>query len=176
MSIVTAEQLSISFGKKQILDEESFAIQPGDRVIVKPNFVTNKNFHQKLTGDLLACSSTHGSVLRPIIDYALRACGPRGRVVVARGVTDSLRTAAERLLDPRINIHTGARMLGDLMRRLGRIDLALAAWNAGEGSVRRHGGLPPVDETRAHVHLVLELYWALLQNRMGSKARTLAVQ
>jgi len=57
-------------------------IQPGDRVIVKPNFVTNKNFHQKLTGDLLACSSTHGSVLRPIIDYALRACGPRGRVVV----------------------------------------------------------------------------------------------
>ncbi len=38
MSIVTAEQLSISFGKKQILDEESFAIQPGDRVgLIGPN-------------------------------------------------------------------------------------------------------------------------------------------
>jgi hypothetical protein len=36
--------------------------------------------------------------------------------------------------------------------------------------------MPPIDETRAHVHQVLELYWALLQNRMGSKARTLAVQ
>lgn len=54
----------------------------GDRVVIKPNFVTSKNFHQPLTGELLACSSTHGSVLRPIIDYALRACGPSGRVTI----------------------------------------------------------------------------------------------
>jgi hypothetical protein len=33
--------------------------------------------------------------------------------------------------------------------------------------VRRHGGaLPPYAETRAHVHLVLELYWALLQRNL----------
>lgn len=82
----------------------------------------------------------------------------------------------QRLLDVRTNVHTGARMLADLLRRFGRIDLALAAWNAGEGRVRQHGGMPPIDETRAHVHQVLELYWALLQNRMGSKARTMAVQ
>lgn len=38
MSIVTAEQLSISFGNRQILDEESFAIQPGDRIgLIGPN-------------------------------------------------------------------------------------------------------------------------------------------
>jgi soluble lytic murein transglycosylase-like protein len=82
----------------------------------------------------------------------------------------------QRLLDVRTNVHTGARMLADLLKRFGRIDHALAAWNAGEGRVRLHGGMPPIDETRAHVHQVLELYWALLQNRMGSKARTLAVQ
>jgi soluble lytic murein transglycosylase-like protein len=77
------------------------------------------------------------------------------------------RPAAERLLDPRTNIHTGARMLADLKRRLGRIDLALAAWNAGEGSVQRHGGaVPPFPETQAHVHMVLELYWALLQRSL----------
>jgi soluble lytic murein transglycosylase-like protein len=77
------------------------------------------------------------------------------------------RPAAERLLDPRINIHTGARMLADLTRRLGRTDLALAAWNAGEGSVQRHGGaMPPFAETQAHVHMVLELYWALLQRSL----------
>jgi soluble lytic murein transglycosylase-like protein len=79
------------------------------------------------------------------------------------------RPARERLLDPRINIHTGARMLADLKRRLGRIDLALAAWNAGEGSVQRHGGaVPPFAETQAHVHMVLELYWALLQRSLPS--------
>jgi uncharacterized protein (DUF362 family) len=57
-------------------------IRPGDRVIVKPNLVSSKNLHQKITGDLLEASSTHGSLLRPILDYALRAAGPRGQVRV----------------------------------------------------------------------------------------------
>src|SRR5262245_67249 len=57
-------------------------IQPGDRVLIKPNFVTSKNFEEHLRGEKLACSSTHGSVLRPILDYVLRAAGPRGRVTV----------------------------------------------------------------------------------------------
>src|SRR3954453_283757 len=57
-------------------------IQPGDRVVIKPNFVTSKNFEEPLRGEKLACSSTHGSVLRPILDYALKACGPDGRVTI----------------------------------------------------------------------------------------------
>ena len=62
-------------------------------------------------------------------------------------------------------------MLADLTRRFGRIDVALAAWNAGEGTVRRYGGkMPPIDETQAHVQLVLELYWALLQNSQVRRA------
>jgi uncharacterized protein (DUF362 family) len=57
-------------------------IAPGDHVIVKPNLVSSKNLHEKITGEKLAASSTHGSLLRPILDYALRAAGPRGRVRV----------------------------------------------------------------------------------------------
>src|SRR3954468_4419459 len=57
-------------------------IAPGDRVVIKPNFVASKNFHQVMQGELLACSSTHGSVLRPIIDYALRAAAPRGTITI----------------------------------------------------------------------------------------------
>src|SRR5207244_3290410 len=49
---------------------------------LKPNFVASKNFHQVMAGELLACSSTHGSVLRPLLDYALRAAGPRGHVAI----------------------------------------------------------------------------------------------
>ncbi len=79
---------------------------------------------------------------------------------------------AARLIEPRINIHTGARMLADLMRRFGRIDAALAAWNAGEGAVRRAGNrVPDIEETQAHVHLVLELYWALLQQSQPARAQ-----
>lgn len=82
--------------------------------------------------------------------------------------------AETRLLDPRHNVLTGAQMLADLSRRLGGVDLALAAWNAGEGAVRRHGGkMPPYPETRAHVHQVLELYWALLQQRHQGQVRQL---
>ena len=85
--------------------------------------------------------------------------------------------AATRMLDARTNVHTGARMLADLMRRFGAIEVALAAWNAGETAVRRHGGkLPPIEETRAHVQLVLELYWALLQDRQSRRATGMQMQ
>ena len=57
-------------------------------------------------------------------------------------------------------------------RCLCRIELSLAAWIAGEGAVKKAGGqLPAIDETRAHVHMVLELYWALLQRRHSRGAQ-----
>jgi soluble lytic murein transglycosylase-like protein len=91
------------------------------------------------------------------------------------GTTREARVAeTQRLLDPRTNILTGARMLSQLMRRFGRADVALAAWNAGVGTVLKHGGgMPPIAETQAHVHLVLELYWALLQNNLPRGAKEL---
>jgi soluble lytic murein transglycosylase-like protein len=113
--------------------------------------------------------------------FDARAVSPRGAiglmqitpVTADRYATraEAQRPAAERLLDARTNIHTGARMLADLSRRFGSIDIALAAWNAGEGTVRKHGGaMPPIGETRAHVQQVLELYWALLQQRQARGA------
>lgn len=113
--------------------------------------------------------------------FDARAVSPRGAVGLMQitpvtadryaSKPELLRPASERLLDERINIHTGARMLADLNRRYGSIDIALAAWNAGEGTVRKHGGaMPPIAETRAHVQQVLELYWALLQQRQARNA------
>ncbi len=82
--------------------------------------------------------------------------------------------ATDRLRDPRVNLHTGARMMADLLRRFGRVDLALAAWNAGEGRVRRAGRqLPAIAETEAHVQMVMELYWALLQRDQANRAQGL---
>lgn len=88
----------------------------------------------------------------------------------------AVRPVEEHLRDARSNIMIGARMLADLTRRFGGIHLALAAWNAGEGRVRRSGGqMPEIAETRSHVHMVLELYWALLQQRQLGRARELRV-
>ena len=92
------------------------------------------------------------------------------------GATTAQRPLDELLLEPCANIHIGARMLADLLRRFGRVDMALAAWNAGEGTVRRHGGaMPPIAETRSHVQLVLELYWAMLQRSQRITRIQLAV-
>ena len=58
--------------------------------------------------------------------------------------------------DPGANLDAGVRHLKSL---LGRFDLslALAAYNAGEGAVRRFGGIPPYRETRDYVGRVLRL-------------------
>lgn len=111
-----------------------------------------------------------------------RAVSPRGAVglmqlmptTAARflGKGDNLRVTAERLAEPRTNIAVGAQLLAELLKRHPRIDIALAAWSAGDEAVRRSGGqMPPIDETRAHVHQVLELYWALLQRRHSRSAQ-----
>lgn len=54
-------------------------VQPGQRVVIKPNLVLDFN----TTGAGLDCLVTHASVLRPIVDYALKALNGRGEVIIA---------------------------------------------------------------------------------------------
>ena len=57
-------------------------------------------------------------------------------------------------LDPAASLEGGARYLRLLADEFGTV-LALAAYNAGPGAVRRYGGVPPYPETRRYVELVL---------------------
>ena len=67
----------------------------------------------------------------------------------ALGVKDSF--------DPAANLDGGTRYLRALIERYdGDVKRALAAYNAGEGAVARHGGVPPYPETMAYVRKVLE--------------------
>jgi soluble lytic murein transglycosylase-like protein len=58
--------------------------------------------------------------------------------------------------DPRSNIDAGTRHLRMLLDRFD-VSRALAAYNAGEGAVRRFGGVPPYPETRSYVRRILRL-------------------
>lgn len=58
--------------------------------------------------------------------------------------------------DPAENIDAGVRHLRRLLDRYD-VRLAVAAYNAGEGTVERYGGVPPYRETRNYVRKVLAL-------------------
>ena len=61
--------------------------------------------------------------------------------------------------DPYENVVAGTAYLRSLLDRFdGRVELALAGYNAGPEAVQRHGGIPPYPETRTYVERVLRIY------------------
>ncbi len=68
--------------------------------------------------------------------------------------------------DPHENIMAGARYLKNLVTRFdGRIILALAAYNAGPGTVDRYDTIPPYEETELFVERVMTYYYVLKNRR-----------
>lgn len=96
--------------------------------------------------------------------YQVQARSPKGalglmQIMPATGSRYGAASTRD-LLDPAVNIDVGSRYLRDLHAMFdGRIELVLAAYNAGEGAVRRHGNrIPPYAETREYVQKILALY------------------
>ena len=61
--------------------------------------------------------------------------------------------------DPAKNVEAGTKYLRWLLKRFnGDIVLALAGYNAGEGNVDKHGGVPPFNETQNYVRIITSRY------------------
>jgi soluble lytic murein transglycosylase-like protein len=61
--------------------------------------------------------------------------------------------------DPVSNINAGTKYLSWLLKRFsGNVELALAGYNAGEGSVDKYDGIPPYTETQNYVKIISQRY------------------
>jgi soluble lytic murein transglycosylase-like protein len=61
--------------------------------------------------------------------------------------------------DPAENITAGTKYLSWLLKRFaGNVELALAGYNAGEGSVDKYDGIPPYSETQNYVKIISKRY------------------
>ncbi len=100
------------------------------------------------------------AVIRCESDYDPRAVSVSG----ARGLMQLMPDTASLMQvrdidDPRENIFGGVRLLRILANEFnGDLELTIAAYNAGDGSVIRYGGIPPYPQTRDYVVNVTKFY------------------
>jgi soluble lytic murein transglycosylase-like protein len=142
---------------------------------VRASFSKNRNaFDDIIKSAALASNVDHGLV-KAIIHTesgfnprALSKPGAQGlmQLMPATAGMYSVRDA----FDPRQNIQAGTRHIKYLLDRYKSIDLALAAYNAGEGNVNKYKGIPPFAETQDYVKRVLSRY----RNLYGGTTTTIA--
>ena len=137
---------------------------------VSPNYKAVKHL-------LKDASQTHGidyELLQALIatesGFDTFAVSPKGAVGLMQlmpptaeryGVKADKKTPIEKkLTDPKTNIRAGTSYLRDLIKMFpGQLELAVAAYNAGEGAVQRAGNkIPNYPETKNYVKTVMQLY------------------
>lgn len=102
--------------------------------------------------DLVAAVIAAESAFDP---RAVSVKGARGLMQLMPATAERFGVAAERLFEPSQNLEAGVRYLSWLVDRFqGDPASVLAAYNSGEGTVERYGGVPPYRETRDYLRRV----------------------
>jgi Transglycosylase SLT domain len=108
-----------------------------------------------------AASGVDATLVRALIQvesrYEFRARSPRGAMGLMQLMPATARQyAVADPYDPVSNIEAGIKHLKSLLDRF-TVEIALAAYNAGEAAVQRFRGVPPYAETRSYVERILRL-------------------
>ena len=163
--------VSYEFPIKQDLFGHPFREHLGDRLVAYASLLRSSHkFSHVSVAEIDAIieetAAEHGvdpSLVKAIAVYesydlpnAISTTGAMGLMALmpgtarAQGVRDPF--------DPRDNVAGGVRLLKKLSEEFhGDVALVVAAYNAGAGSVRKHGGVPRSAETSAYVKNVLHL-------------------
>jgi len=161
--VLLKNQLSILDSRASTQYRSSVRLKPAETVVPKAAAVPR--FSGKYRGKYLSTAQAAARKHGVPVDLFLRlvqqesgwnpgAVSPKG----ALGLAQLMPGTAQRLgVDPHQptqNLDGGARYLRKMYNRFGTWRLALAAYNAGPEAVRKHGGVPPFDETRNYVKAI----------------------
>ncbi|GAA1794730.1 transglycosylase SLT domain-containing protein [Planosporangium flavigriseum] len=97
--------------------------------------------------------------------YNPQAVSPAGAQGLMQIMPETARGLGVNPFDPAQAIDGAARLLSNNLHEFGSVPLALAAYNAGGGAVRKYGGIPPYAETQAYVPKVQAAMAALQGKR-----------
>nr|WP_262544711.1 lytic transglycosylase domain-containing protein [Acinetobacter ursingii] len=145
---------------------------------VLPSYSKNKNAFDQI---IRLAAQQHGiseglikAVMHTESGFNTNARSPVG----AQGLMQLMPATAKRfnvsnVYDPYENIFGGAKYLSWLLKRFnGNTQLALAAYNAGEGNVDKYGGIPPFRETQDYVHRVTSRFNNLYASGVSNSSTT----
>jgi membrane-bound lytic murein transglycosylase B len=115
-------------------------------------------------GLITAAAEAHGvdpilvqALIQVESNYKPRARSSKGAMGLMQLMPSTAREYKVRnAYDPKANINAGVQKLAGLIEKWG-IDLALAAYNAGEGAVLKFNGIPPYRETQNYVSRILSI-------------------
>ena len=160
---------------KLVRKEDGAPINPSSTYSAKV-FMPSQEDIQKYANIIQTASKAYGvepSLVHAVISaesaYNQYAVSRTGAMGLMQLMPDTARRyGVQNMMDPTENIHGGVRYLRDLLAMFkGRVDLAVAAYNAGENAVIRYGHkIPPYAETRQYVPRVLAFYHSF-QSRKG---------
>jgi soluble lytic murein transglycosylase-like protein len=129
------------------------------------NSAENRQRFAPLVADAASRYQLDAALLHAVIAtesaYNPRALSRKGAGGLMQLMPDTARRyGVSDMFDPAQNVQGGARYLSDLMQMFNQdLNLALAAYNAGENAVLRHGNrIPPYAETQAYVPKVMGYY------------------
>lgn len=122
------------------------------------------NLHRPFSEIIRQASSTYGideGIIGAVIkqessfnSQAKSSCGAMGLMQLMPDTAKSL--GVKDAFNPEENIMAGAKYLKQKLDEFnGNLPLALAAYNAGSGAVRKYGGIPPYKETQAYVNKIM---------------------
>jgi len=111
------------------------------------------------------------AVARQESAFNTRALSPKGAIGLMQLMPETARSLGVDPYDPQQNSEAGAQLLRHLLIRYqdqpDQVRRALAAYNAGEGAVRRYNGVPPYPETQDYVERILRSFRE--SSKTGSK-------